>query len=84
MARAVIGEGALVEIFIDTPLVECERSDPKGLYGKARSGVIKNFTGIDSAYEAPISPQIRVNTLGDDLPTAVSLILSCLNTLTAL
>jgi adenylylsulfate kinase len=84
IARAVIGEGAFVEIFIDTPLVECERRDPKGLYGKARSGLIKNFTGIDSAYEAPRSPQIRINTLEDDLPAAVSRILSYLDTLTTL
>ncbi|POA21764.1 adenylyl-sulfate kinase [Pseudomonas sp. FW300-N1A1] len=70
LAREVIGEGNFVEVFIDTPLSECERRDPKGLYKKAREGLIKNFTGIDSAYEAPLNPQVRINTLEDDLETA--------------
>jgi adenylylsulfate kinase len=79
MARKVIGDEVFVEIFIDTPLSECERRDPKGLYGKARSGLIKDFTGIDSAYEAPINPHIRINTLEDDLPSAVDKILAYLD-----
>lgn len=80
MAREVIGADMFIEVFIDTPLVECERRDPKGLYGKARSGLIKNFTGIDSAYEPPRSPSIRINTLEDDLPAAVNRILAYLDT----
>jgi adenylylsulfate kinase len=79
IARDVIGDKAFVEVFIDTPLSECERRDPKGLYGKARSGVIKNFTGIDSAYEGPVNPDIRINTLVDDLPRAVEKILAYLD-----
>jgi len=51
-----------IEVFVDCPLEEVERRDPKGLYKKARSGVIKNFTGIDSPYEAPENPEIRLNT----------------------
>ncbi|AZD30990.1 adenylyl-sulfate kinase [Pseudomonas chlororaphis] len=79
LAREVIGSEAFVEVFIDTPLAECERRDPKGLYGKARSGAIKNFTGIDSAYEGPVNPDIRINTLEENLPTAVGRILAYLD-----
>lgn len=78
MARELIGEDAFIEVFIDTPLAECERRDPKGLYGKARAGLIMNFTGIDSAYEEPEHPAIRINTQEDDLSTAVNRILSYL------
>lgn len=81
MAREVVGEQAFIEVFVDTPLVECERRDPKGLYGKARSGLLKNFTGIDSVYEPPANPHIRINTLEDDLPTAVNRILLYLDAL---
>jgi len=77
--RDVIGDEKFIEVFIDTPLSECERRDPKGLYGKARSGVIKNFTGIDSAYESPLNPDVRVNTLEENLETCVAKILDCLN-----
>ncbi len=63
MARELVGDGEFVEIYIDTPLAECERRDVKGLYAKARAGEIKNFTGIDSPYEPPESPEIKVSTL---------------------
>ena len=63
MARALVEEGEFVEIFVDTPLEECERRDPKGLYRKARSGEIRNFTGIDSAYEPPEDPELVLNTV---------------------
>jgi adenylylsulfate kinase len=72
LARKVIGNAAFIEVFIDTPLAECERRDPKGLYGKARAGLIKNFTGIDSTYEPPQRPEILINTLKQDLPTAIN------------
>lgn len=62
MVRAMLPEGEFVEIFIDTPLAEAERRDVKGLYKKARAGQLKNFTGIDSPYEAPDNPQIRIDT----------------------
>lgn len=58
--RKLLGDGEFVEIFIDTPLAVCEQRDPKGLYKKARSGEIKDFTGIDSAYEAPVTPEIHL------------------------
>ncbi len=77
-ARAIIGEGEFIEVFIDTPLPECERRDPKGLYSKARAGLIPNFTGIDSAYEAPLQPEIRLDTVQSDLVSCVKKILDYL------
>jgi len=64
MARDMFAEGEFVEVFVDTPLEECERRDVKGLYAKARSGNLKNFTGIDSPYEAPETPEVRLQTAG--------------------
>ncbi|WP_417453939.1 sulfate adenylyltransferase subunit CysN [Kiloniella sp.] len=58
MARELMGESEFLEVFVDTPLEVCEERDPKGLYKKARAGDIKNFTGIDSAYEAPVNAEI--------------------------
>ena len=63
MVRSMIPEGEFIEIFVDTPLEVAEARDVKGLYKKARAGQLKNFTGIDSPYEAPINPEIRVNTV---------------------
>lgn len=60
-ARALIGAD-FIEVYVDTPLSECEQRDPKGLYKKARLGEITNFTGIDSPYEAPLSPEIHIKT----------------------
>jgi bifunctional enzyme CysN/CysC len=62
MARDLMDSGEFVEVFIDTPLEEAERRDPKGLYRKARSGEIPNFTGIDSPYEVPVSPDVHIPT----------------------
>ena len=62
MVRAMLPEGDFFEIFIDTPIAEAERRDPKGLYRKARAGEIANFTGISSPYETPENPQIRIDT----------------------
>jgi bifunctional enzyme CysN/CysC len=62
MVRAMLPQGDFFEIFIDTPIAEAERRDPKGLYRKARAGEIANFTGISSPYEAPENPQIRIDT----------------------
>lgn len=58
----IIGEENFIEVFVNTSLEECERRDVKGLYKKARAGEIKNFTGIDAPYEAPVSPDIILNT----------------------
>jgi bifunctional enzyme CysN/CysC len=62
MARGLLPEGEFIEIFIDTPLAVAEQRDPKGLYKKARRGELKNFTGIDSPYEEPDAPEIRIDT----------------------
>ncbi|TIO77101.1 MAG: sulfate adenylyltransferase subunit CysN [Mesorhizobium sp.] len=64
MARELMAEGEFVEVFVDTPFEECARRDPKGLYARALSGEIKNFTGVDSPYEAPENPEIHLETLG--------------------
>ncbi|WP_273824003.1 MULTISPECIES: adenylyl-sulfate kinase [Pseudomonas] len=63
MARGLFEEHEFYEIFIDTPLAVAEERDPKGLYKKARSGQLKNFTGIDSVYEVPQAPDIHIETV---------------------
>jgi bifunctional enzyme CysN/CysC len=62
LVRGMLGEGEFIEVFVDTPLAEAEKRDAKGLYAKARAGELKNFTGIDSPYEAPEDPEIRIDT----------------------
>lgn len=64
MARKIIGPDRFFEIYLDASLEVCEGRDPKGMYKKARAGLIKNFTGIDSIYEAPENPDIRLDTAG--------------------
>jgi bifunctional enzyme CysN/CysC len=71
MARALFPPGEFVEVFVDTPLAECEARDPKGLYAKARRGALKNFTGIDSPYEPPETPEIHLHTQGAGVPAMV-------------
>ena len=63
-ARSLFDPGEFIEVFVDTPLEECERRDAKGLYAKARRGELKNFTGIDSVYEPPQSAEIHLQTMG--------------------
>jgi sulfate adenylyltransferase len=63
-ARKMVPEGHFIEVFVDTPLEVCEARDVKGLYARARSGEIKNFTGIDDPYEAPIEPEVHLKTVG--------------------
>lgn len=58
--RNLLADGEFIEVYVDTPLEVCEKRDPKGLYKKARSGEIKHFTGIDSTYEAPQSPEVHL------------------------
>ncbi|MFD2168224.1 adenylyl-sulfate kinase [Thalassotalea euphylliae] len=62
MARKLLADGEFIEVFIDTPIDVCEQRDPKGLYKKARAGEIKHFTGIDSAYDVPVSPELHIKT----------------------
>jgi bifunctional enzyme CysN/CysC len=65
MARELVEKGEFLEVFVDTPLAVVEERDPKGLYAKARAGEIKNFTGIDSPYEAPLAPDLHLDTTAD-------------------
>ncbi|MGH7118880.1 MAG: sulfate adenylyltransferase subunit CysN [Acetobacteraceae bacterium] len=64
MARSGLDEGTFLEVFVDTPIEECRRRDPKGLYAKVAAGQISNFTGVDAPYEAPDKPEIWLRTLG--------------------
>jgi len=76
--RTILGEDEFVEIFVKCPLDECEKRDPKGLYKKARSGEIKQFTGIDSPYEAPNHAELVVETDKHDIEECVQLVLNYL------
>lgn len=71
LARSLFSEGEFIEVFVDTPIAECERRDSKGLYAKARRGELKNFTGIDSVYEVPEAPEIHLLTADIDMQTCV-------------
>lgn len=62
IAKKIIGEKDFVEVFVNTPLEICEKRDVKGLYAKARKGEVKDFTGISAPFEAPLSPEIELNT----------------------
>ena len=75
MVRDMMAPGEFLEIFIDTPLAEAEARDVKGLYAKARSGQLKNFTGIDSPYEPPLDPDMRIDTTGMTPEAAADLII---------
>jgi bifunctional enzyme CysN/CysC len=76
MARALFEPGEFIEVFIDTPLAVAEQRDAKGLYGKARRGELKNFTGIDSPYEAPERAEIRVDTTTLSAAAAAELVVA--------
>lgn len=78
MARNLLNDGDFIEIFVDTPLSEAERRDVKGLYKKARAGKLQNFTGIDSPYEKPSSPEITVKTLENDPASCAQIIIDWL------
>lgn len=70
MVRDLLEPGQFIEVFVDTPLAVCEARDPKGLYRKARAGELRNFTGIDSVYEAPDRPEIQLD--GEQLVTKLA------------
>lgn len=77
-ARNIIGEDNFFEIYTNTPIEVCEQRDIKGLYAKARAGLIKNFTGIDSPYEAPINPDVELKTEEISIEQSVQKILDIL------
>jgi bifunctional enzyme CysN/CysC len=76
MVRELMGAGEFVEVFVDTPLEECMKRDPKGLYAKAKRGAIANFTGVSSPYEAPESPELRLDTVGRTPAESADLVLA--------
>lgn len=73
--RALFDPGRFVEVYVATPLSLCEQRDPKGLYSKARQGLIRGFTGIDSPYETPLEPELRVDTSWEPLEDSVQRLL---------
>ena len=79
MVRSMLENGEFIEIYVDTSLEEAERRDVKGLYKKARAGKLKNFTGIDSPYEAPNDPEITVNTVELNAEEAADVVISFLD-----
>lgn len=72
LVRSLVGEGEFIEVHVATPLDVCESRDPKGLYQKARAGEIKDFTGISSPYEAPVSAELVIDTSEGDLDSQVA------------
>ncbi|CAM3387937.1 adenylyl-sulfate kinase [Aequorivita lipolytica] len=74
--KRIVGYKNFVEIFVNTPIGECERRDVKGLYAKARAGEIENFTGVNAPYEAPMAPDVEVDTTVVSVEEAVSVILT--------
>lgn len=78
LVRKLFPAGEFIEVFIDTPLAICEERDPKGLYQKARSGQIKRFTGIDSPYEAPSHPEVRLDTSNMSVEACVETLIAYL------
>ena len=78
MVRALLPEGEFIEIFVDSPLADAEKRDTKGLYAKARAGELKNFTGIDSPYETPEAPDVRIDTTKTSADAAANAIVEYL------
>ena len=81
LARSIIGEDDFKEVYVSTPLEECERRDAKGLYARARKGEVKNFTGISAPFEVPENPMIEIDTscisLKESVRKVVEMVLSC-------
>ena len=75
-AREIIGDDSFIEVYVSTPVEECEKRDVKGLYKKARTGEIPNFTGISSPYEAPEHPEVTIDTTGKSLEDSVDYVMA--------
>ena len=84
VVREIMPEGQFVEVYVDASLEVCKDRDPKGLYAKAVAGEIKHFTGIDSPYEAPVEPEVQVNTGDLSVAEAVNALLAYLDKVGAL
>ncbi len=76
MVRNLVASGEFIEVFVDTPIEECMRRDPKGLYAKAKAGTIKNFTGVDAPYENPAAPELHLQTIGHEPSQLADLVLT--------
>jgi bifunctional enzyme CysN/CysC len=76
MVRELFDQDEFIEVFVDTPIEECMRRDPKGLYAKAMSGAIQNFTGVSSPYEPPENPELRINTASGSPEQIAEIVLS--------
>jgi len=74
--KAIVGDENFIEVFVNTPIEECERRDVKGLYAKARNGEIPNFTGISAPYESPLQPDIEIDTTKQTIRESVAYIFS--------
>lgn len=79
VVREMLNDGEFIEVFIDTPISECEKRDPKGLYKKARAGEIKDFTGIDSPYEAPENAEITIRNINVSVEEAANQVIEYLD-----
>ena len=79
--KKIVGDENFVEVFVNTPIEECERRDVKGLYAKARAGEIQNFTGINAPYEPPVSPAIEIDTTKVTVKEAVAKILEYIDSI---
>ncbi|MFP5441226.1 MAG: adenylyl-sulfate kinase [Gammaproteobacteria bacterium] len=84
MVRSLFTPGQFVEVYVSTPIAVCEQRDPKGLYQKARAGAIRQFTGIDSPYEAPTDPEIVIDTSRQDVEAATLTVVEYLRTVGAI
>jgi adenylylsulfate kinase len=84
LVRSLLEEDEFVEIYVQCPLEECEKRDPKGLYDKARKGLIKDFTGINSPYEEPLKPELVVNTSESTVEECVNQIIQYLSSKNAI
>ncbi|WP_026957094.1 adenylyl-sulfate kinase [Algoriphagus vanfongensis] len=79
MVAELVGEENFLEVFVDCPIEVCEQRDVKGLYAKARKGIIKNFTGIDSPYEAPINPAVHIHSDKEELTSSVQKVIQTIS-----
>ncbi|GJE05072.1 MULTISPECIES: adenylyl-sulfate kinase [Methylobacterium] len=83
-ARRIAGDIPFLEVYVDTPLALCEARDPKGLYGRARAGIIPNFTGVSAPYEPPLGPDLALPTDGRTVEDSAAPVVAALMRLTAL
>jgi bifunctional enzyme CysN/CysC len=78
MVRRLVADGEFIEVFVDTPIEDCVKRDPKGLYAKAKAGKLKNFTGVDAPYQVPNDPEIHLQTLGQSADKLADIVIRAL------